>query len=288
MTKEKQKAIISASRRGDVPTFYYDWLQDCLKAKEVVVQNPLFPERISRVDLSPESVHAIVLWSKDFGNVLKRPELLNDYNLYFQYTITHYNRLLEPNVPTYEEALRTLEGLLKHYRPEQFNIRFDPIIISTKGECFPTPEKPGLARLKAFETLCRDLKSLGMDDCRLTTSYLSLYGKVKERLAQSDLDLIHLNETQQRLFMERMIDVASRFDRDIYTCANPIFEGLEGVKKGQCIDGELLNQLFPGSCTKAKDSGQRKACGCARSRDIGGYLPCQHNCLYCYANNSNS
>lgn len=279
----KIKNIISVSRRGDIPAFQYKWLQDTLERKCVMLRNPMFPEKTSFVDLSPEKVHSIVLWSKDFSNVVNDPGYLNDYNLYFQYTITNYSKFLEPNVPDYNDSLRTLEKMLKRYSPEQINVRFDPIIISRKGEKEIT-KKPGTARLNAFDRLCSDLHKLGMDKCRLTTSYISMYGHVAERLKLSGLDMVELNEELKISFMKRMVEIASTYNRDIYTCANPLFEGIEGVKKGHCIDGDLLTNLFNEKCIKKKDSSQRENCGCSKSIDIGTYGvgSCKHGCKYCY------
>lgn len=288
--RDKQvKTVISASRRTDMPAFFYEWLQEALARGYAELPNPMFPNKRYTVDLSPSSVHSIVLWSKDFKNVLKNPMHLEKYKLYFQYTVNSYSELLEPNVPDYYTTLSTLEGLLKKYSPGQFNIRFDPVIISTAGETAPTPDAPERARLAAFERLCRDLKALGMEDCRITTSYFALYPHVRTKLDKLGLDILKLSEDEQYSFFGRMAEIAQKYGRTLYSCASPILEEVPGIQKGRCIDGQLLESLFGGRVKRSKDSGQREACGCTYSREIGIYsksvngMKCLHGCKYCYA-----
>lgn len=285
---KKTKLIISASRRTDIPAFYYDWLQTSLAAGWVEVPNPRFPDRKYTVNLNPSDIHSIVLWSKDFSKVLKDSAQLNNYNLYFQYTINNYSKFLEPSVPEYKQSLKTLDGLLVRYKPEQFNIRFDPVIISLMCEPAPTPDAPEKARLLAFEQLCRDLKAIGMDNCRITTSYIALYPHVRKRLADYGIDMVQLTDGELISFFSAMAETAHRFGFTLYSCASPVLEKAAGMKKGHCIDGELLEGLFGGRVRKSKDSGQRPACGCTYSRDIGIYskdtngMKCLHGCKYCY------
>ncbi|MDR3565665.1 MAG: DUF1848 family protein [Negativicutes bacterium] len=280
------KTVISASRRTDLPRFHYAWLQQVLKDGEAAVANPRFPEKIYKVDLEPANVHSLVLWSKDFSRVLADPGYLNNYNLYFQYTINLYSRLLEPCVPSYRESLAVLDGLLKRYCPAQFNIRFDPIIISTRGELCPTIEQPEAARLSAFATLCQDLVTLGMDRCRITTSYLTLYPHVKRGLTEIELDLVPLDTHGQAAFFTRMAEIGAQYGLSIYTCACPAGGAAVGIELGRCIDGYLLEGLFGGKVSKAKDGGQRSDCLCHKSIDIGDYKKqCTGGCEYCYRQN---
>lgn len=280
------KQIISCSRRTDIPAFYYDWLQEVLKKGEIEKRNVKFPDVVYRYDLNPEAVKCIVLWSKNFDNVAKNPGVLKDYNLIFNYTITGYSIALEPNVPTYKESINTIEKLLKTYRPEQVRPRFDPIILSLEGEVNPTPEKIGKARLNQFEMTCRDLSSLGINN--LTFSFLDLYPHVRKRLSDANFNFIDMNDNLKIRFTEKLYDISRKYNVDLFSCADSLIESVPGINKGHCIDAKLIRGLFP-SCDKvsaAKDSSQRKACGCAKSIDIGGYLECNHKCIYCYQKTS--
>lgn len=93
------------------------------------------------------------------------------------------------------------------------------------------------------------------------------------------------SQQQQIEFVSQLVEIADKYGVTIYTCTSPIIEGVLGVKKGHCIDGAYLEELFGKRASHAKDTGQRKECGCTRSRDIGAYSgqSCGHGCLYCYA-----
>ena len=58
-------AVISASRRTDIPALYGEWFIERLKAGYCMVQLP-YGGGLKRVALDVDSVRAFVLWSKDF------------------------------------------------------------------------------------------------------------------------------------------------------------------------------------------------------------------------------
>ncbi|MDR3591983.1 MAG: DUF1848 family protein [Negativicutes bacterium] len=280
-----RRKIISASRRTDIPRFYYGWLQQVLGSGQVAVANPRFRDTTYTIDLQPENVHSLVLWSKDFGNVLKAPGQLENYNLYFHYTINDYSRTLEPNVPEYGQTIRVLEGLLNRYAARQFTIRFDPLIISRQGENAPTYDEPQKARLNAFARLCRDLDSLGMTACRVTTSYIAMYPHVKRRLSQAGVAIESYSDSQILSLFAEVAAIAQKHNITVYSCASPLLERVEGIEPGACIDASLLENVFGGKLSKARDSGQRQSCRCHKSSDIGDYRQkCGFSCIYCYSN----
>jgi len=213
------KDIISCSRRTDIPWWYYKWLQETLKNGSVELLNS-YSNTNYTVDLNPDNVHSIVLWSKNYSNVLKDPGLLSRYNLYFQFTINGYSKFLEPNTPSVSDMLKQMEQLADTYSPEQINWRFDPIVLSKKGEINPT-SKVGRARLDVFKFLCVNFSYRGIKRC--TISFMDVYDKVRDRL--KNFEYVDLNEDQVLSFT-KLSEKAHDFSRGMK--AN-LFKNKKGI-----------------------------------------------------------
>ena len=83
--------IISASRRTDIPSFYSEWMLNRLKEEYVLVRNPMNIHQVSKIDLSPSVVDALVFWTKNPTPMLQHLDELKDYIYYFQFTLKVVN-----------------------------------------------------------------------------------------------------------------------------------------------------------------------------------------------------
>lgn len=290
------KKVISCSRRTDIPMHYYDWLQQVLKEGSVELKN-YFSGQMYTVDLSPDAVHSIVLWSKDYSNLLKNPGALSDHNLYFQFTITGFSNEMEPGVRPLEETLEQLKMLADKYSPEQINWRFDPIIFTNGFGETQFFHEAFLTRLHFFQKIAKVAQECGIRRC--TFSFMDFYKKARQVFERIGVGIKPINYTYssaekvifdvdmeyKKMFTERLVQRASMYGIQLYSCSEPEIEQVSGVEKSQCINGELLGKLFGEKASIANDPSQREACGCTKSTDIGSYKqPCPNKCLYCYAN----
>jgi hypothetical protein len=277
------KTIISASRRTDLPAGYPGWLAAALAGEEVSFLAPRGRRRV--VDLRPDSVHTIVLWSKDFSRLLAdeaglRTALRKHRQLYFLFTVTGLGgTMIEPGSPPPERALAELPALIELAGdPRRISLRFDPIVHWEEG---------GTVRrnLEIFGLVAAAARRHGIEDIRL--SFAQWYGKGARRARSRGFAFLDPPEEEKAAAALRLAETAAGFGLRLYACAQEFLARVPGFRPSACIDGRRLAALHPDGepASAAKDRTQRPACGCTVSVDIGSYAQaCPHDCVYCYAN----
>jgi hypothetical protein len=279
--------VISASRRTDIPAFFMPWFMEGISRGGFEVMNP-YNRRVARIAATSPPVHTIVFWSKNFAAFLEggygRRLQEMGYHLYFQFTINSKNRILEPNLPGLNQRLEQLQRLCDQFGPRAVNWRFDPI-------CFYRWRGDGLcSNLDDADRIAATAAAAGIRSC--TTSIMDPYAKVTRRSTRlhgfTFVDPPREDKVRALLGLERLL-ATQRIQ--LYTCCEcELLRALpadSSIRAGACIPSELFMELYGGTLSVQRDSGQRvkAGCGCRLSIDIGSYdgQRCGHDCLYCYA-----
>jgi len=280
----KMKQVISLSRRTDLIAFYPEWVAKVLGEEEACFFHHGKRTEI-RANLSPECVHTLVFWSKNFQALLENrfglSDLLKKYSqTYFHFTITGLGgTFLERLVPAVSEALGQLEPLLGIAgRPERISIRFDPIIYWYEGDELKT-------NLDFFNKLGPEINRLGIRTVRF--SFTQWYKKSVARAKRAGLKFYDPDYREKVEAVKRLTEIADKYDLELWNCSQQEIACLPGIKASACIDGSWLSELHPTRepASTIKDKTQRKDCLCTESIDIGSYTQsCPTACLYCYAN----
>ena len=277
------KQVISASRRTDLVAFFPDWLAGVIREEMAHVLGP--SGRAYDIDLSPQNVHTLVLWSKNFTNLIESRHGLLDAvrkydQLYFHFTVTGLGgTVIEKHVPEPAVALRQIEPLLEIAgHPERVSLRFDPVVYwEERGEV--------RTNLEFFEEIAREANRLGITTVRM--SFAQWYGKAKRRAAKREFCFIDPGNEEKVAAALRLAEIAAARGLNLYSCAQNFLASVPGIRPSACIDGALLSALHPTRepASLRKDRTQRSECGCTESADIGSYTQsCPHSCIYCYAN----
>lgn len=308
--------IISASRSTDIPAFYAKWFINRLKAGYCVWYNP-FNQKPMYISFAKTKV--VVFWTKN-------PEPLIPYlseldrrgiHYYFNVTLNDYEEEgLEPNVGSVSRRVEVFKRLSDLIGKERIIWRFDPLIV--------TPNISARQLLTKVYHVGNQLK--GYTD-KLVFSFVDVrdYRKVQNNLiketsffTRETVDLAEPNGSYLEELVAGLAKLREHWKNDgwgitLATCGESADLSEYGIVHNKCIDGELLERLFPedkelvyylhtGKLPQPglfgnfpdiplerkdlKDKGQRKACGCIISKDIGMYNTCRHLCKYCYANTS--
>lgn len=277
--------IVSVSRATDIPAFYAREFFDSLERGYTVWINP-YNGKPSYVSFA--NCRFIVFWSKNPNPLLSYLPRLKERGIgfYIQYTLNDYEgEGLEPNVPLLAERIDTFRRIVDMYGVGHAVWRFDPLILT---------DSIGITQLlEKVHNIGLQLR--GYTE-RLVFSYADIagYRKVGTNLSHAGICYREWTEPQMLEFARELVAINnSELHLQLATCAEPLDLVLLGIEHSRCIDSKLISHLAPDDATMqmwlfgaTKDKGQRQACGCIISKDIGRYNTCPHGCIYCYANTS--
>jgi DNA repair photolyase len=293
--------IISASRSTDIPAFHAEWLKNRLDAGYCKWVNPF---NRKAVYISFERAKAFVFWTKNAAPMLRLlPELdRRGLSYYFQFTINDYEAEgLELHVPPLAERLETFKQLSQTLGKDRVIWRYDPLLLTDT---------------LVVDDLLAKVERIGQElhpfTEKLVFSFADIagYSKVEKNLNECCVRYREFDSAAMNTFAAGLSHLLSDWKIAGCTCAEGIDLSSYGIGHNRCIDGELLLKIsddyrellqafnvnsnsgepesFRLSLNQSilKDKGQRKACGCVVSKDIGQYNTCPHLCCYCYANTS--
>ncbi len=267
--------IISASRKTDIPAFFSDWFINRINEGFVCSRNPMYPEKVSRIKLSPDVIDCIVFWTKNPIPMISKLDKLKDYNYYFQFTLTGYDKDIEINLPDKTKLISAFQELSSKIGSEKVIWRYDPILLNDKY----TIEY----HINTFKEMAKALNGYTK---KCVISFLDFYPKINDRI--NHLNIRKISDKEINYLASELVKIAKANDIIIATCAEKIDLETLGVEHNACIDGNLI-EMICGKKLKSvkKDPSQRELCQCIASRDIGTYGTCKNGCIYCYANPDN-
>lgn len=309
--------VISASRSTDIPAFYAKWFFNRLERGYCVWYNPFNQKPVY---VSFRRCKAIVFWTKNPKPILPYLHKLDEMGIhyYFQVTLNDYVKEgFEPNVPSVEERIETFRELSRMVGKQRVIWRFDPLIVTEKL----TPAIL-LERIwnvgNMLKGACEKLVFSFVD--------VNAYRKVQRNMVKETscfstetVASAEMTKAQRLEIVEGLVKIreawkAEGWEVTMATCGEDVDYASYGIEHNRCIDGELMKRAFADdedfvyylntgylperdlfgqsaprkekTAAAMKDKGQRLACGCMVSKDIGMYNTCRHFCVYCYANTS--
>lgn len=274
--------IMSASRATDIPAFFSPWFFDRLDKGYCVWRNP-YNGKDSYVSFA--NTRFIVFWSKNPAPLSPFLPRLKERGIgfYIQYTLNDYEcEGLEVNVPKRDARIDTFKKIVDGYGLGRVVWRFDPMILT---------DKIGIDEL--LGKIQRIASELNGYTEKLVFSFADIagYKKVGINLRNAGINYREWTESEMREFATGLQYM--NLNMQLATCAEKIDLSRYGIEHNHCIDPDLTSRLAPDAPAlqmwlfgATKDKGQRQACGCILSKDIGQYNTCSHGCLYCYATNT--
>lgn len=262
--------IVNVGGRTDIVNYYSEWLINRINEGFAYSRNPLFPNNISKISLNTKDVDCLMFCSKNYKPMLKYMKEINEkYRIICHYTITAYDKDVEPYVPSIDESIKTLIELSKIVGKEKVLWRYDPILLTEKY----TVEK----HLKTFEYMAKQIAPYVQ---RAIFSFVEMYKKLDYNMPE----IIPFTEEDKSKILEGIGKISKKNNLYIQTCGSDENYEQYGIYLSGCTTPEILEQANNVKYKNIKAKPMRKGCHCIPSRDIGAYDTCLNGCKYCYAN----
>ena len=265
--------IISASRRTDIPAFYFSWFFNRLKDGFVLVPNPRNSKQLSRIFLSPDIVDCIVFWTKNPSSMLHKLVKLSEYPFYFQFTLTAYEADIEKYLPALQKRIAIFKQLAEQVGQDRVIWRYDPILINKHYTID--------YHIDFFNQIASSLRGY-TDSCII--SFIDHYPHIRQSLIKEDINRLQVVDILN--LCSSLSEIASDNQLTLQTCAEEIELLNCNISHGACIDKTRIEKITGRLLLAKKDKNQRNNCQCLESIDIGTYDTCSFGCIYCYATTS--
>lgn len=310
--------IVSASRSTDIPAFYADWFFHRLKVGYSAWTNPFNGVKSY---VSYQNTRFIVFWSKNPKPLLNHLDYLKERNIncYIQFTLNDYvDEGLEKGVPSVEDRIETFKRLVDKLGKGRVIWRFDPLILTDKISM-----ESLLTKIENIGNQLQGYTEKLIFSFADIAAYKKVKNNLeRNNVHYSEWTEQQMNEFAKRL---STMNNNLGWNYKLATCGEKIDIDKYGIEHNRCIDDDLMIRFaykdaklmkflgieiikieptlfgepeIPSGATiinnnqyaikkkNNKDKGQRAACGCIVSKDIGEYNTCPHLCEYCYANTS--
>ena len=321
MAKATFPVVVSASRSTDIPAFYTDWFFNRLKKGYSAWTNP-FNGVKSYVGYA--DIKFIVFWSKNPRPLLKYLDELRDRGIgcYVQYTLNDYEEEgLERGVPPLAERIETFKLLVERLGKGAVVWRFDPLILTDKIDMDKLLHKIGnigdqlrdfteklvfsFADIESYKKVRNNLVKNNVKYSEWTQAQMIEFAQRLVELNKNKSwnfslatcgEAVYLNGVEHnRCVDDRLMvrfgytspELMKFLGAEIFNpnLSDNLFAELEPTEMPE--DAIILDDgRYAVIGQNNRDKGQRVACGCMKSKDIGEYNTCPHLCEYCYANAS--
>ena len=196
--------IINTGGRTDTVQYYTEWLLRRFSEGYVLARNPLFQNKVTRYELTPDKVDCVVFCSKNYKPILSRlHEITDRFPAYFYYTITAYGKDIEPGVPDIEKSMKTLIQLSKLAGKQRVAWRYDPVLLTEKYTI-----------QKHLGTFARMAETLAPYIDRCIFSFVEMYKK----LAYNMPELLPLSQQDKDILAKGLGSIAEKYGIFIQTC----------------------------------------------------------------------